>query len=397
MKKRSRSRQSSRIVGYTEVRDWVTKEWLRTDTYQVGKIQYMDDYIGKTVRKDGPLQGFLPPSNLDNIVEERYPLYWSADGTEFRIRNLPIHGHYSSPTPQFVGDRTAENQDLAQELMARSSPLRPEFSVPVFLKEFLELSQILKFTFESLTKFTASSYLNYRFGVMPLVNDIRTLSKITTSIEDRIKEFSSLFQVGGLQKRERLSHFSESFSGNDVLFSSVYGTLIYADWSQHQHTTVHGTLRWTPTEHFLLPIDGLTAFNKAARTVLDIDQVDIATMWQVLPFSWLIDYVYDLSSALEAFQDQIYIVPHDICITRTYKTDTWVKRPRAVFGMTPTFSGKGFYRTTRTVRDVVIPTQSTPVLSSILTLSQWKALSALILSWSKKGSRRRTYAGFIDY
>jgi hypothetical protein len=84
-----------------------------------------------------------------------------------------------------------------------------------------------------------------------------------------------------------------------------------------------GYIRYVPTlatfEENLLPLEPVEHFNIALRHVLDLDELDPDTIWEAIPFSWLVDYFYEIGPYLEATNNDFKLKIEELTLTKASK------------------------------------------------------------------------------
>ena len=120
------------------------------------------------------------------------------------------------------------------------------------------------------------------------------------------------------------------------------------------------------------------------RVIFDLRTVEWSTVWQMLPFSWLANYFYDLGSFLGALRGFDLASPEYTCIIR--KTTITLKY-YPIKGVTDASSWRSATTGTQVTeiydRQAVTPTVSLPTGLSLLSGGQAAILAALIASFSK--------------
>lgn len=283
---------------------------------------YCKDYIEK---KKDPITGLTPPSDLTLIKGYFKPCFHSYKLTwtygfptlEANYEKLPCRVFSSSGEPplgwEYLEGTTAE---LTSKLLANSNPFRYEVSVPVMIAELVEAASLLKLASANWISLLGSQHLNYVFGWEATKRDIRDLTKITTSIEARIKEFNALISKGGSRRRVFLTE--SRAQGPEVVESIISNG--FGSWDGRiktkYETKVWGSVRWVPNRTSPIDLTKLTAFNEAALVCLDLRIPDASTIWEAIPFSWLLDYFVNIGDVLQAVEDTDKVLPRDICIMR---------------------------------------------------------------------------------
>jgi hypothetical protein len=374
---RHRAREKYVASGTTTDTTGFTSHYSYSET-----SESIDDFTGKSKRKVSPGQGLLPPSDYDHDITERVPNFmsgtsgsWTHRGAPCNAINTPGLPHYS---PRGSFDRVNENAALALVLLADTHPFRYEYSVPVSIAELLDIGSLFRLAAKSFSDLVGQSYLNYRFGWVQFQQDLQTLSQITVAIERRIKEFDSLNRVGGLRRTDKL--FSRDYLDQGTFWlQSSYGILCGAWWTDQTVYTIHGTVRWQWKDGIKVSLSKLEAFNTAVTAVFDIGELDASTIWNAIPWTWLVDYFYDIGNYLAAHENENLVEPYDICIMREYRVVGDYRPDTPILGNSPDLRiSQG--RSIRTVksRDVITSVPTIPVFrATLISKSQALVLAAL--------------------
>lgn len=341
--------------------------------------EHMIDQIGK--HKD-PVSRLLPPSDMDHSKIWLNPPTLNGDSSPFRFKNFPMgagelvqDGYAHRGTYQ---RDVVENPDFVVKLLAQTHPFRTEYSVPTSIAEALDVGQLFKLTAKSFSELVGNAYLNYRFGWVQFVKDIRTLAQITKTIESRIKEFDSLSLHGG-SSRKSIRLYSRGGGGIRYrTINSTWGVFcnanIYDSWTYQ----VTGSCRWRWKDGIKISLSKLEAFNTAVQTVFDLGELDASTIWNSIPWTWLCDYFIDIGSYLTAHEGEDFVEPFDICINRHYYSKNDIVPEAPIIGGTHrTLPGQQWLEIH--ARDVITNANVLPSFRlSLLSQSQVTVLLALI-------------------
>ena len=203
------------------------------------------------------------------------------------------------------------------------APTSDRFSAPAFVGELREgLPRIVTALASAKTKTSklravGSDYLNVQFGWLPLLNDLISIAETLYSATQ------GLFKPWGATHRSRGENpttstldaeklpWNGSISIGDYYDDAAFQPYLdgtggrnagYVLGTSTVHTAVT-TRRWIEGEYVYLPKAGfeqkdyLEKFNTLVKT--DLTPSDL---WQLAPWSWLVDWFFDIGKAIEAFE-----------------------------------------------------------------------------------------------
>lgn len=397
MRPRTRTRERSAVAGTIfeglkpDRREWqvVGGSW----PYLVEEWE-CHDFVEKT---KSTLTGRTPPSDLylrktsitPPFLSYRFTSNW--DGKLYdRFDGLPGYapGTALETPPGGWEALEGDTPGLTAKLLADTNPFRYDVSIPIMLSEFLEASTLLKLASNNALSLVGSAHLNWVFGWKPLLEDMKTLAKITTAVEIRIREFNKLLAKGGITRRKRLQSGGDSFPPSTQSVFSNSMVEIHADVSYSFRTKVWGSVRWVPDRLDTVEIDKLTQFNKALLIALDLQVPDASTLWEAVPWTWLVDYFVNVGDVLQAIEASDLVIPTEICLMR-HRTVTTISKPKGG-GVSDTFDLKVYSGTAGTVthdiklRNVVSADDIGDLLSfGFMSRTQAANLLALLASLSR--------------
>lgn len=379
MEPRSRSKTRTEMSGGVFTQPWwAYPEYVQSGGPWVWDADYKitNDVVGKIARENG----FLPASDFYQQHIERIPIMVSGVGL-YTYREVP-NDRCLMVFPDHVIPigRDKGNQAYTLELLAGTNPLRPEFSIPVFIKELVEVGAMFKLAAKTFAGFVGGAYLNYKFGWEQFYKDVMELHKITVQLERRMKELDSLFMHGGLRRKVNLDSWKAATQLTGVQFHSTYSLFVEGTELQETETKVYGTVSWLPTSKFELPMTKLERWNLACRQVFDLEMIDAETFWQMLPFSWLLDYFISFSDFFGAMEGRDLVSPIDVCIMREHRT----RYTGIVTDITPGCHGGGYtVLHTEKYRTVQVNPDFPPTFDPILTSGQWTTILALLAAFRR--------------
>lgn len=291
---------------------------------------------------------------------------------------------------------------LQTEAIARSNPYaRPDVDIGNFLWELKEFPSLLRsggFTlqeagtrryYEQFIRFRgrkdtisdiAGQPISYLFGWAPLLSDLRKLVSFADSVQRRYDKFMS---IGHEWSTKPLNLFSGSY-GDTQTYSSGY--------MSHRRNRTSSVRAWAVFKHRLKDMPRLRAgglvWNEAIDAAYRLD-LHPATIWNMIPWSWLIDYLVNVSDMLEANNMCSYEVKH-MTVMREIRTTA----KYACLGPTSTLNVSSYqlkepfgeYYAHSKERFVSINPSPKLAFKPLITANQLRNLGALTLAFAFKGS-----------
>lgn len=274
-------------------------------------------------------------------------------------------------------------QDYVNTALVKNNPGVPSVDLFAFIYELRELPALFS-TLISNPKWRDVP-IAYLFGVQPLVSDIRSLLNLTDSIDARLKQIEKLTQG---PVRERLSLGNETRSASSTLAPGVY----HGWYLQREKTT---TRRAWAVKTSVIERNKLTPPEKpdtsAIRRLLLTD-CTLVTLYELMPWSWFIDYFVNIQEFLRASSGNRIKGYRVLSLCLCVETETKGKifpTSRQV-GWSDGNVSPGRWTLLDQRRSIHSnPTPQLPSLTPILSSGQVQVLGALALSL---GSNRRSIA-----
>lgn len=255
-------------------------------------------------------------SNLSGYVWNGYPF------TDFS------NPWYRSHAP--VNSTEADGW-YATQTLARTNPNRSSMDAVVSAIELREIPPLIRDELDeakrNLYKFiprgafkalkrTAKLNLIIQFGILPLIGDLKTLYNFQPLVDQRVNELERL-RSRGLRRTVTLDELEGTAERLNTTVQSQ-GTSIRADLHKRTKVTVRGHVRWRATTNFTL------CDNDKRREALNIvlgNTFDPSAIYELTPWSWLIDYFTNLGTFVKANRNTIPVV-HDTPRIMTHRLTT---------------------------------------------------------------------------
>lgn len=220
----------------------------------------------------------------------------------------PNYAHKSFPS------RPSDGQ-LAVELLQRTNPSRPVVDVPTFVGELKDVPHLLRVEGGHLLKRVGAAYLQYDFGWKLFIQDMYKILACADMLIKRQNELERLYKSGlrckrdlwtGSQSWSQASKYQQSVgftafcSNTSVTESKIWG---YTVWTpDYPPTLIHRDMRWLARK----AVFGLT--------------VDPVTAWNLIPWSWFIDWFSNIGTILSAARNIVNASHSTIQLMQTTTT-----------------------------------------------------------------------------
>lgn len=282
-----------------------------------GETKTCDDVIGNP-HGANPLQ-------IDSIDVSRPRLngeQWSGSQLVRKLTNWPID---YEPTPvdprtQFPELDVLERSNYSWETLAKTNISVPIVSVPTFVGELKDIPSLVRDWGGNILRQVAKGHLSWRWAVQPLLSDLGKLYDLSSSLRKLEFDLSLLSQQKYLRKRTTLSPgylLPGPQVDNIIIDSGSTGSLITATRTSHRVHSLWGSVKWTASPDFKIPL-GPNGHDFRLRTSLGLNsQAALATLWELTPWSWFIDWFAGIGTLISATNNAIPMTWGNICIMRT--------------------------------------------------------------------------------
>lgn len=311
-------------------------------------------------------------------------------------------GAYAGPGHLLsAGISDSELNSLGVQVVAKTNINTPSVSLPVWYATAHELPAMVRsYGFEALKKISrypglprglrierfdagaAQAYLQARWGWAPMVSDVKKMWDFTRSVERRMAQIRALAS-GEVVKRNVVLDRKEDWALASNLL--IYSTGVTVNTGGRVVKTTQktwGSCHWSVDES--LARFGLE-FPRTADAQLDAaisaewglhgQQLSLAA-WELIPWSWLIDWFTCFGELLKANQSSIPVTHSRVNVmrlTETYETSNGLTASKPV-----TFSGAWRrYRVTKVRRPAPNPSPLTISFEALLEPNKWSILGSL--------------------
>jgi hypothetical protein len=271
--------------------------------------------VEKYKQEGGLLNGNSPSAKFTNFYGTVYD-NWN---------NFPHHTNL----PGSPSDTTA-----ATDAANRTNPSRPHVDIPANVLQLPEIIQLIYTTGNKFFRVGAAVNLAWQFGVLPIVSDLDKIRSFADQLDRRMKILDRLQGENGYRKTTKHGGFAVDGWYNKVIQSQ--GVFISKPFHCITREIVKCHTRWIPQGNF-------RSLNTHAKRVLASDAlngfvssnaigIDLYSVWQAIPWTWLIDWATNASSYFLATRNIVPASLDGVYVMRTTQS-VYTERGGTVAGV----------------------------------------------------------------
>jgi len=380
----SRTRDMSTVTGHSGSRFYylASPQWTSRNSTN-GEVRHCVDVVGN----------FPKPNPFDlSIITTRRP---NLNGVQFsgatKVRELisyPIDLDPAPPDPrgQFPVLDEIDRSNLSWSLLGKTNISAPHVSVPTAIGELKDLPSLVKGWGADLLSRIAKGHLTWRWAIRPMVSDIRKLLMFKAAVQRRALDLSIMrVQRYTTRKASLDSSTITQFTPAVTINSTSTNAVIRADRTRIYTSKVWGTVKWKLDPSVVLPYDEAKLDDLAWRLTFGITSHELlATLWELTPWSWLIDWFLGIGQVIAATNNTVKATWAELCIMRTTSSDTTYAVLPGAWQSYFSLDGSILERHVRKERWPSTPLLPfIPSLRPLVSLKAWSILASLAaLRWS---------------
>lgn len=191
----------------------------------------------------------------------------------------------------------------ARAVQTMTPTMEAGFEIANFIYELKDFKTLFKWwdRGKRVVRNLGSGTLNYNFGVVPFLSDVERLYKGLATYEQRLRRLQN--GVGKLQKR----HYTEKYELETTDWTKVVDSL-QTTWRQKCKPLANA--EYTATMAYTYSLPDLSKEETHVRAMLDTigAQVDLYTVWNMIPYSFVVDWFFDIGGFLRQYRNK-WITP----------------------------------------------------------------------------------------
>jgi len=239
--------------------------------------------------------------------------FFSSWFTDYRVDMLDTHNCFDHLG--IVGD--IFDADAATQAAARTNPSRPYVDVVTNALQLGELFHLIQDAGNSFFRNIGNNNLMYQFGIRPVVDDLVSLMNFTDQVNHRVGEIERLRSQHGLRRTVSIGNYGNSAKVNK--FIQTQNFTLREDFDVVTSLSIKAHCRWLPAGDCLSLARPKEMRALARRAVLGLT-FDASSMWELIPWSWLIDWGTDIGQYFTAHRNIIPATLSDVSVMRHTRT-----------------------------------------------------------------------------
>jgi hypothetical protein len=236
--------------------------------------------------------------------------------------------------PGVSGLSTWSDDVIGTMALAQTNPNSPVLDVWNFLFELKDIPRMVKDVFKYMRKYgpnpkknwprsgngareiskdIGSAYLNWTFGWDLLFRDIAGLLDFVGAVEKRQRELEDL-SSGVLKKTATIGTFTGT-NHQDFYWGPLYSAAsqLRVVWEAEQK--IWARVRYVPSAETFKYRNSMTDYQRAKQLVFG-HTPSMDTLWNALPWSWLLDWFTTAGDYFAANRNQLGVTVDDVAIMR---------------------------------------------------------------------------------
>lgn len=257
------------------------------------------------------------------------PLTVVRDYFDGGVINMPLTnyfaGYFHNYTCDFLtggswkqfhlGVDSPTDTDIANQVQKGSNPSRPWVDMVAGIAQLPQGVKTIRDTLgDFFGKKSAQTYLKYKFDIAPTVSDLLKILLFQGKVDDRIKELNRL-KERGLRRTIIVGEYENTKVENYPVQSS--NRFISVPLTTHTSERCWGYITWTPGSDFPTNADDMRQL--AVRATYGIT-IDASTAWELIPWSWLMDWCSSFGDYFAATRNIVPASPSAVLAMRETRT-----------------------------------------------------------------------------
>jgi hypothetical protein len=319
------------------------------------------------------------------------------------LSNFPISGRFGAvdPDSKFAPPTFVGKSNAAWTILSKANPSAPDYSIPQFVAEMKDIPSMMKNWYKlflprakpargwyggkapkhwrtlmsRVPEIIASGHLTWRWAIAPFVDDVRRMLDFHALVSKRVRLLESLRNGKTIRRRVKLGERqATNIESYGLLHSN--GCIIRGRRVVDFTEKLWGSVSYKLAAGVVLPKSNDQLAGFAANLVEGLTTYEaFSTAWELMPWSWLIDWFTGIGTVITASNNAIGLTPSSPCLMRTATSFARYDVDMANSDPWVTLSGEYWESYVKKERYIVLP--ALPFAPSYLALGENKAWSVL--------------------
>lgn len=217
--------------------------------------------------------------------------------------------------------------EVSTQGAAATNPSRPYVDVPVDVFDVRAGIQRIHDAGRSLISRFGGNMVEQQFLVRPMVSDIVKLLNTHEQVDRRVQEVRRLAGPKGFRRTIQIGVYSATETNTSVLQSER--VFVTRSLTRNTVCTVSCHTRWRAASSFdFASPEGLRNVRAMALHAVQGATIDFSTLWEIMPWSWALDWFGNMGTYLRATRNIIPALLTDVCpMYHTVTTTDWPGGP----------------------------------------------------------------------
>ncbi|DAD51831.1 TPA_asm: maturation protein [ssRNA phage Esthiorhiza.4_14] len=208
--------------------------------------------------------------------------------------------------------------DAATQAAAQTNPSRPYVDVVTNALQLGELFHLIQDAGTSFFRNIGNNNLMYQFGIAPVVGDLVKLMRFTDQVNRRVGEIQRLRSQHGLRRTVSIGNYASTAVVNK--FIQTQNFTLRENFDVNTSLVIKAHCRWMPAGDCLSLARPPEMRALAQRAVLGAT-FDASSMWELIPWTWLIDWGTNIGQYFTAHRNIIPATLSDVSVMRHTRTE----------------------------------------------------------------------------
>lgn len=185
----------------------------------------------------------------------------------------------------------------------------------------------------NLLRKTANANLLYQFGWKPLLSDVQAMVSFGDELSKRLSTIKQIIAKQPLTRRGSPERVSDEEDWSEEVQTQPYpgfdlGITYQVRYKRKTQGVRTGFVTYEPDPSLVAWFTHLSEsqrkFEAFKSAYLRLSLTPAASLWELLPWSWLVDWFLPIQDFLEQYSNQITIQPSGVWFTKLQRTDVEV-------------------------------------------------------------------------